>query len=261
MKNLAVGSGNRKMGRFLWVAIVALGLAAVSGSSTLADTTVTLNLGQSNQNYDFYGITVNSGLGYWFVQQGTCGTSGGNTRCDLTGNFTGSTPGFTSGTYDLVTTYTGTAPFPIPELVAGPTPILGVSTSVGASTFTFFDFGEDNTAMTLDLVSGGTDYAIPIVGGNNWLNNPQGFNLAGAPGAFCTGLPGGVPCSNFNVAANGNASGTGAEFQGEVTGTIAFQLSSATPVGTSSTPEPGSLLLMGGGCFAMAGALRRKLLK
>ena len=236
------------MRKYLWV-FVALGLAAFAGPSALADTTVSINLGQSNQDLTLYGVTVNSGYGYWLVQQGSCAASGGNTVCNLTGNFTSSTSGLTSGTYDLVTTYTGTGPFPIPEGTDGPTPIMGVSSTAGASTFAFYDFGEDNTTVTLDLTaSDGTQYEIPVVGGDNWLNNPAGYYFAAAGSQTCTGLPASVTCDAFNVAAYGNLDGTGATIAGEVTGSISFDLADAVvtppaPPSGGTVPEPGTIAL------------------
>lgn len=236
------------------LAAAGLGFMACSGASTLADTTITLNLGQTAQNYTFYGITVSSGTGYLFDQQGACSPVAGNTVCHLTGSYTGTTTGFTSGTYDLTTSYTGTAPFPIPEGVSGPTPILSATTS--PNTETFFDFGEDNTTMTLSLTeTGGTQYVIPIVASNNWQDG-AGFFIQFTSGAFCTGLSSGHSCILFNVALDGNASGTGAAETGPVTGSIFFNLSGVTTVG-STTPEPGSLLLVGSGLLGLAGSSRK----
>ena len=67
---------------------------------------VTVNLGQSAENFVEYGLGPNSdNLGTYAFDQGTCAFDGTNTTCTLSGAFTGSAPGFTSGTYMLVTRY------------------------------------------------------------------------------------------------------------------------------------------------------------
>ncbi len=59
------------MRKYLW-AIAALAWVIFSGSRVMADTSVNINLGQSSQNYVWYGITNIGGIGYWYIQQGDC---------------------------------------------------------------------------------------------------------------------------------------------------------------------------------------------
>jgi len=226
------------MGRYLTV-IAALVWVLVSGSGAMADTSVSINLGQSSQNYVWYGIEDSGGIGYWYVQQGNCSATGGNTVCNLSGNFTGSTAGFTSGTYDLVTTYNGTSPAPYG--VSAPSPLVGGSVSTSApNQFEFIDV-TDGATMTLDLTaSDGTRYSIPILSGGSFANG-AGFNVFLASSA-CTNVP--ASCNLIDAAFYGDLSGTAGVIQGPVTGNASFLLSSATvtPPNTSA-PEPGTLAL------------------
>src|SRR5713101_6229975 len=67
---------------------------------------VTVNLGQSAENFVEYGLGPNSdNLGTYAFDQGSCAFDGTNTTCTLSGAFTASVPGFPSGTYTLVTRY------------------------------------------------------------------------------------------------------------------------------------------------------------
>ena len=103
---------------------------------------VTLNLGLSAQILTETGLGPNgSGLGQWAIAKGACTPSGGNTTCILSGAFSSSTPGLTSGTYSLATTYAGT----------GSTPLQGTEISVGSDFFTFTAIPSSAT-MTLTLV-------------------------------------------------------------------------------------------------------------
>ena len=65
---------------------------------------VTLNLGQSAQNVTLNGTGPNSSsLGTYVVTLGACTPGATTTTCTLTGAFTSTTPGLTSGTYTLTT--------------------------------------------------------------------------------------------------------------------------------------------------------------
>ncbi len=221
------------MRKFL-MTIITVGVLVIFGPAAKADTNVSINLGQSSQNYSFTGITEISGIGYWYVQQGDCSASGGNTVCNLTGNYTGTTPGFTSGTYDLVTTYNGTAPFNLPliGLSGAPTPLIGASQSTGdPNAFSFFDI-EDGAVITLDLnETSGPQYVIPMFNGSIFTNG-YFVNFASES---CTPLPSGAPCDLIDVAAFGGIT------QGPVTGGANFLLSTATTPGPTTAPEPGTI--------------------
>ena len=102
---------------------------------------VTVNLGLSAQNFTMAGSGPNmAGLGQYVITMGACSASEGNTTCTLSGNFTGTTPGFTAGTYILATTYVGT----------GSTPFLGVEQAAGSNSFSFSSAPQTAT-MTLNL--------------------------------------------------------------------------------------------------------------
>jgi len=222
------------------VIAAALAWSLASGSLAVADTSVSISLGQSSQNYVWYGIEDSGGIGYWYVQQGDCSPTGGNTVCNLSGNFTGSTPGFTSGTYDLVTSYNGTSPAPYG--VPAPSPLVGGSVSTSTpNQFQFVDV-TDGATMTLDLTaSDGTMYSIPILSGGSFANG-AGFNVFLAS-STCTNVP--ASCNLIDAAFYGNLSGTAGVIQGPVTGNASFLLSTATvtPPNTSA-PEPGTFGLM-----------------
>src|SRR5262245_6322868 len=69
---------------------------------------VTVHLGESAENFVEYGLGPNSdNLGTYAFDQGTCAFDGTNTTCTLSGVFTGPAPAFGSGTYTLVTRYSG----------------------------------------------------------------------------------------------------------------------------------------------------------
>ncbi len=231
------------MRKYLW-AIAALAWVIFSGSRVMADTSVNINLGQSSQNYVWYGITNIGGIGYWYIQQGDCYPVGGNTVCNLSGNFTGSTSGFTSGTYDLVTTFSGTTPVYISDYgTNAPSPLVGDSVStLTPNEFQFSGIFNSSTQMTLDLTSAdGTMYSIPILSGSSFANG-AGFNVFLAS-STCTGVTG--ACNLIDTATDGNLSGTADSIQGPVTGNAFFLLSTATitPPSPAPTPEPGVFTL------------------
>ena len=241
---LAQERAGSKMRKYLWL-VVAITWFAVSGSRALADTSVSINLGESSQNYTWYGIENNSGIGYWYLQQGSCSAVGGNTVCNLSGNFTGSTAGFTGGTYDLVTTFSGTTPVFIADYgTEAPSPLVGGSVSTSLpNEFEFIGIFNNSTQMTLDLTaSDGTTYAIPILSGTSFEPG-AGFDVYLAS-SNCTDVSG--ACDLIDAATDGNLTGTAGVISGPITGNASFLLSTATvttppPMGT---PEPGVLVLI-----------------
>jgi len=165
---------------------------------------VTLNLGQTAQNFTETGLGTNSsGLGQWAITMGACIASGGNTSCTLSGAFTSSTPGLTSGTYSLVTTYT----------VTGTTPVQGTQQSAGSNFFTFSSIPGSAT-MTLTLVSSSGTLVVPMEANSQF-----------APGATFSLLYSTATCSGTavsNCSAGPVSLTPGAVISGPVTGSATF---------------------------------------
>jgi hypothetical protein len=213
------------------------GLSVVAAIFAVAFTLradVTVDLGQSAQNFVETGIgQTASGFNQWFIQQGSCAFNGTDTTCVLSGDYTGSAPGYTGGTYSLVTTYAGD----------GPSPLQGISTTAGGNAFEFSVI-PPGTTITLDLdESGGPDYTIPLWNGSSFVND---YDVEYTGTATCTGLPPSEACSTANVGAT-----AGATISGPVTGAAEF--STAVPA-----PEPTSLSLL---CIGILGTMliaRRK---
>lgn len=170
---------------------------------------VTINLGQSAQNFTLAGLGANgSGLGQYTVTMGACTPSGSTTTCIISGSFTGGTPGLTSGTYSLATTYLGTAA----------SALKGVQQSAGSDLFAF-SFIPSGTTMTLTLVTSGGTTVVPIFA--------NGQFAAGATFGFVyssfTDSCSGTPVSTCSVGQVGIANGSA--ITGPVTGTATFNQS------------------------------------
>lgn len=226
------------MRKYLWIIIAAL-IAFLGAPHAKADTTVAVNLGQSSQNLIETGIGDNGfNFAQWFITQGACVFGGVDTTCTLSGNFTGSTPGFTGGTYAMITTFVG----------GGPSPLQGISQSAFSNFFGFSVIPAGST-ITLDLnETGGASSVIPIWNGTTFVN---GYSLAYAGAAPCSGTPVSV-CDPFHVGET-----SGAIIQGPVTGQSSFLLSTVTTPPTS-TPEPGTLGLMLAGIGALFTVMARR---
>jgi hypothetical protein len=211
--------------------VVCLALAA----GPLCASTVNVSLGQSAQNYVATGLGPDaSNDGQWFMTQGACAFNGTNTVCDLTGNYTGATAGFTAGTYDFQTVYPG----------SGFSPLLAVSTQPFGNTFTF-SFVDPTLTMNLFLHDvGGLSYNVPIFQGNTFV----GGYFVSFTSSNCTGTPI-SPCSFA-----GSGQTLGSIFSSPVTGGATFDTADVTTV----TPEPSSLVLAGSGVLALFGAARRR---
>jgi hypothetical protein len=195
--------------------ILAVGTLLLASPVLRADT-VSVNLGLSAQNYTLTGLGPNgSAQGTFLDEQGACTSAGATTTCHLTGLYTGSTPGFTGGTYDFVTTYATATPLQATEFNTNQ-----------------FGFGPTDippgTTMFLDLhdaISGNHDEAIydgSFVGS---------YNVTFAT-ATCTGVS---PCSQDSVGLT-----PGATVSGPITGGASFTVPAASPV-----PEPSLLIFSG----------------
>jgi len=169
---------------------------------------VTLNLGQSAQNVTLNGTGPNaSSLGTFVVTLGACVPGVSTTTCTVSGAFTSSTPGLESGTYSLVTIYSGT----------GASPLLGVQQSAGSNFFSFSSIPSDAT-MTLTLVSSSGTTVVPFLSHSNFINGAT-FGLIYTQAAVCSGTPV-APCAVGQVGlANGSA------ITGPTTGTAQFNQS------------------------------------
>jgi hypothetical protein len=203
------------------LAIASLAAALPSAHAT----SVTVNLGQSAENYTLTGLGTDDPFGTYWNAQGACTAGATTTSCVFSGAYTGSTPGFTDGTYQFLTTYANGQP---PESIS--------EDPLGSPNQDFFVF--DNiaagTTMYLDLAEdGGPNYNIPIF--TNGIFD-SGFSVAYV-NPTCSGTSlGGAECSQIDV-----GQVAGAIYSGQVTGSATFDSSLAT----TPTPEPSSLVLLG----------------
>ena len=177
---------------------------------------VTINLGQSAQNYVLTGTGPSSGnggtYGNYYNTQGSCVTSGATTTCDLTGSFTSSTAGYASGTYDFQTVFTGSITTSITSQTVYP---VG---SQEPNPFTYSAFAPSLTMALKLIVDGGGAYTIPVAENGNFAPNLDNVNFADVAPA-CAGLPQGDACQEDTV-------GTvpGATYTGLVTGVVEFEM-------------------------------------
>jgi len=205
-------------------------------------TSISVNLGQSAQDYVLTGQGTDNPYGTYLNTQGSCVAGVSSTTCSLTGSYTGSTAGFTGGTYDFVTTYLGTGPSPLGSISEDP--IGGANEN-----YFYFDNIPAGTTMYLELdESGGPDYDIPIYAGGTFVG---GFDVAYVS-AVCGGTSlGSDPCEQIYV-----GQFLGATLSGEVTGGATFD--SSTVVTSTPVPEPEWLTL--GGLPLLLAMMRRGLL-
>lgn len=200
--------------------------------------TVDLTLGLSNQPVTEVGLGGDAdGNGYINISLGSCSGS----TCTLSGSYTGSTTGYTSGTYSVVTNFTGT----------GTT--LGGEVVDAAGGNNQFGLISVPATITLNLSeTGGPNYSIPIFDGTNFDVNA--FNVQYDSSAVCTGT---ADCGVGGVSLVDDATITG-----PVTGAAEFTVDVSTPTSPTSptspaaVPEPANLLLSGAGLLGVAGLLR-----
>ena len=201
---------------------------ALLSSSTMFAGTITVNLGQSAENYTLVGTGGSNGYGTYMVEQGTCVAGATDTTCTLTGSYTGLTAGYSSGTYSLITTYANGEG--INAISSDP-----VSSPDGGNFFVLEPPFSSDLQITLDLDDISGMKVLPVIVNGAFA----GDNLSvSAVDSVCSGLPEGVPCTQGNVGLN-----SGSSIFSPVTGTATFNteiVKSAGPV-----PEPGWLVLSG----------------
>jgi len=197
------------------------------GSFAAQATPVTVNLGQSAEHFVEHGLgpDISTGRGTYAFDQGNCLFDGTNTTCTLSGAFTGTTSGFTAGTYTFVTEYSGT----------GLSPIRGISTVSDPNLFSYLSLSS-STSMTLNLFTTGGHFVEPLVTGGFGTATLLGLNFAyvtyacsGVAVATCT--PGAVGLTN------------GAIGQGPVTTIVTFD--NPVPPTTTTTTLPATTLPTG----------------
>jgi len=175
------------------------------------------------ENFVEYGLGPNSdNLGTYAFDQGTCAFDGTNTTCTLSGAFTGSAPGFTSGTYTLVTRYGGND---------RTTALVGTSISGNPNFFTYTS-ASPSTSITLNLVATSGTFVQPVVEGGTYHPAVTTFAFSIVPPYTCRGVAV-VSCTPGLVGLTNGAIG-----QSRVTTVVSFGVPStdATP---TPTPTPG----------------------
>jgi hypothetical protein len=140
---------------------------------------LTVNLGESAENFVEYGLGPNSdNLGTYAFDQGTCAFDGTNTTCTLSGAFTGSAPAFTSGTYTLVTKYGGND---------RTTALVGTSISADPDFFTYTS-ASPSTSITLNLVTASGTFVRPVLAGARYDPAVTAFAFSVVPPYTCSGV-------------------------------------------------------------------------
>jgi hypothetical protein len=212
---------------------------ALLSSSTMFAGTITVNLGQSNENYTLVGTGGSNGYGTYMVEQGTCVAGASVTTCTLTGSYTGLTSGYSSGTYSLITTYANGDG--INAISSDP-----VTSPDGGNFFVLEPPFSSDLQITLDLDDISGMKVLPVIVNGAFAGDSLDVS---AVDSVCAGLPEGVPCTQGNVGLN-----SGSSIFSPVTGTATFNteiVKSGAPV-----PEPGWLVL--GGLPAAFLMLRRR---
>ena len=145
-----------------------------------------------------------SGLGQYVITMGACSASAGITTCTISGSFTGTTTGFTAGTYVLTTTYVGT----------GATPFLGVEQAAGSNFFAFSSIPATAT-MTLNLTTSSGTVVVPMYAGGGAFVTGNSFGFL-----YSSQTCSGTPVSSCSVAQVGVTAGS--SITGLVTGSATF---------------------------------------
>jgi hypothetical protein len=234
---------------------IGLTIAGLLLSATAAQAgTATLQLGASTQNFTEYGLGNDTpkgpGFSLWDMQQGSCTTATSPTTvttCTLSGSYTSSVTGISSGTYSFVTSYDGAGPNGTTN--AGPNAPIGVSETALSNYFNYVRVTPStNMDLTLDmgLISLNEQMVIDgkIAPGAN-------FSFLFVPPEACSGVsiaPAG--CGPYNV-----GQVAGAIYSAPATMSVTFAYTPTPPVGA---PEPGTLGLLGLSGIAMLGARKRR---
>jgi len=202
-----------------------MGLCAITGgllgSFAAQATPVTVNLGQSAEQFVEHGLgpDMSTGRGTYAFDQGNCAFDGTNTTCTLSGAFTGTTSGFTAGTYTFVTEYGGT----------GLSPIRGMSTVGNPNLFNYLFPLPSSASMTLNLFMTGGSFVEPLVTGGLPTATALDLNFTYVTYA-CSGVTV-ATCSPSAVGLTNGAIG-----QGPVTTIVTFN----NPVTVPPTTTPSS---------------------
>jgi len=179
---------------------------------------VTVNLGPSAETFVEYGLGPNAdNLGTYAFDQGSCAFDGTKTTCTLSGAFTGSVAGFSTGTYTLVTSYAGTN---------RTTALVGTSIS-GTPNFFSYTSAAPSTTITLNLHTDSGPFVQPVVTGGGYLPAITAFAFTFVPPYTCSGVAV-APCSAGAVGLTNGAIG-----QSRVTTVVSFDIpSDPTPTPT-----------------------------
>ena len=185
------------------LAIVGVLLTAVAAQAAV----VTVNLGESTENFVEYGLGPNSdGLGTYVFDQGACAFDGTNTTCTLSGEFTGSDPTLASGTYMVVTSYAGND---------RTTALVGTAIANEPNFFNYTD-ASPSLSITLHLVGADRTLVQPVAAGGHFDPAITAFGFFSVLPYTCSGTPV-VACTPEAVGLT-----SGAVVQSRVTGVASF---------------------------------------
>jgi hypothetical protein len=213
-----------------------LTVAAASAHAGIID----INLGASSQDFTLYGMgasDANGGFGTYTVGQGSSTFDGMTSTFTLSGSITGGSPGFDSGTYSFITTYSG-ADTP----TGGPNAPFAFSNPTDPEEF-FYASLDPSTSMVLDLFGTPTgDHVIPLVTAG--LFDGPGFSFAFLSPS-CTGV---VGCDQGVVGLTPGA-------------TIFGAVTIGVSITTADTPEPSTwaMMLLGFAGLGFAGYRRTRI--
>jgi hypothetical protein len=197
--------------------MIALCALALASAPIYADT-ITVNLQASTQNYTLNGAGGFDGYGTYFADPGSCVTGATDTTCTLSGIYSGTTPGYTGGSYSLVTTFDNSESG-LPAMS---------STQVAVDGGNYFTMGPNfSSDVNITLYLNGTD-TVPVAVNGTFVADSLSIS---ATNPTCEGLPQGVACTQGNVGMN-----PGSSISSPVTETLAFE---------SPVPEPQWLALGG----------------
>lgn len=213
-----------KMFRYLGPSVIAIASLLIAQPAAHATTVITVDLGVSAQDYTLIGQGTENPYGTYINLQGACSSGTSLTSCLLSGAFTGTTPGFTGGTYDLITTYPNGKP--LTSISVDP---------LGGPNQNYFNANPPNagTTMYLDLTEyGGPTYDIPIF--TDGAYDAQLYFNSTTPTCGGTSLNG-APCNQIDV-----GQVAGATYGGPITGSVNFD-----EPASAVTPEPASVTLFG----------------